>query len=73
MIEQLELFDFEPKVEPAIIFTSYSVPALNGFYYETKTRKFVSFVLGQRYYEIPASRCRLAKEWQQKIMRERSI
>ncbi len=48
-------------------------PVLNGFYYETSSRKFVSFVLGRRHYEIPASRCRLTKEWQQKIMRERSI
>lgn len=74
MIEQLDLFSVAgagPVRMPA--FKVMTAPTLNGFYYECQTRKFVSFVLGRRHYEIPASRCRLAKDWQQKIMRERSI
>ena len=48
-------------------------PKLNGFYYETASKKFVSFSGGERFYEIHASRCKLPKEWQKRIMTERAI
>ncbi len=64
-VEQLDLFtEFSPAPAPA---------ALNGFYYEQATRKFVSFVLGRRHYEVLASRCRFDQEWKNRIMQERSI
>ena len=51
-------------------------PVLNGFYYEERTKRFVSFCNGRRHFEIPASKCKgpnWPREWQEKIMRERSI
>lgn len=65
-VEQLDLFEFS---EPA-------QPVLNGFYYEERSRRFVSFALGKRHFEILASRCsppKWPKEWQETIKRERSI
>ncbi|WP_211746381.1 hypothetical protein [Paenibacillus sp. Marseille-Q4541] len=59
---QLDLFEID---EPA--------PTLNGMYYEKATDKFVSFVLGRRYYEEPAKGCPHLKEWQDRIKRERAI
>ncbi len=67
IVEQLDLFD-EIKVE--------SEALLNGFYYEEKSRSFISYVLGKRHFVILASRCKSPtwpKEWREKIMRERSI
>lgn len=61
IVEQMDLFDQQPDY------------LLNGFYYERSTKKLVSFVFGRRHYEILASRCRLDKEWKEKIMKERSI
>jgi len=66
IIEQMELFHIEPEQrQPKEV--------LNGFYYEQSSRKFVSFVLGRRHYEILASRCRHDKQWQEKIKKERFI
>lgn len=48
-------------------------PLLNGFYYESSSKKFVSFVQGRRHYEILESRCREFKYWQDMIKKERSI
>lgn len=48
-------------------------PLFNGFYYETRTKRFVSYALGERHFEILASRCNFPKDWQEKIKRERSI
>ncbi|RUT48788.1 hypothetical protein EJP82_01065 [Paenibacillus anaericanus] len=48
-------------------------PVLNGMYYERSTDKFVSFVLGRRFYEEPAKGCTHLKEWQNRIKKERSI
>lgn len=64
-VEQLDLFALDDETPIP--------PVLNGFYYETKSRRFVSFVLGERYWEVLASRCRFDKEWQDKIMRERAM
>ncbi|RJX41797.1 hypothetical protein D3P09_02460 [Paenibacillus pinisoli] len=66
-MEQLDLFS-EIEIEEA--------PPLNGFYYEARTRRFVSYCNGRRHFEIPASRCKARawpKDWQEKIMRERAI
>lgn len=59
-VEQLDLFALNES-------------ALNGFYYEESSRRFVSYVLGRRHFEVLASRCNFPKEWQEKIKRERSI
>ncbi|WP_374019042.1 hypothetical protein ABU162_04645 [Paenibacillus thiaminolyticus] len=48
-------------------------PPLNGMYYERRTDRFVSFVLGRRHYEIPAKRCTFDKAWQEKTKQERAI
>lgn len=70
-VKQLSLF---PDEQPDLVFRRLPTPPkLNGFYYETATKKFVSFSGGRRFYEIHASRCQLPKKWQQKIMTERSI
>ena len=45
-------------------------PALNGFYYEKTTKLFVSFVLGERYYENPEEG---DEKWRTKIKETRSI
>lgn len=63
--EQLDLFaapETGAKPEP-----------LNGFYYEERSRKFVSFAMGKRHFEILASRCNLPKDWQERIKKERVI
>lgn len=64
---QLDMFD---DVEPA---SAAPVAPLNGMYYERSSDKFVSFVLGSRYYEEPAKGCKYPKEWQEKTKRERAI
>ncbi|MDT9723806.1 hypothetical protein DUZ99_02195 [Xylanibacillus composti] len=64
----MELFAQEPAAD--------APKPLNGMYYEQSSRKFVSFVLGRRYWERLASLCRppmYSKEWQEKIKRERAI
>jgi hypothetical protein len=73
-VVQLLLFEEAPapKVITSVPKTS-GPPVLNGFYYEQSSRKFVSFVLGRRHYEMLASRCRHPKEWQDKIKKERVI
>lgn len=73
-VEQLLLFEEVPAA-PVIISVPEAkiTPVLNGFYYEQSSRKFVSFVLGRRHYEILASRCRLPDEWKNKIKEERVI
>ncbi|MCY9734664.1 hypothetical protein M5X17_13065 [Paenibacillus alvei] len=48
-------------------------PLLNGMYYERSTDKFVSFVLGRRYFETSAKKCTFEKAWQEKTQRERAI
>lgn len=61
-VEQLDLFaPIDPK------------PVLNGMYYEQSTNKFVSYVLGRRYFEVTPIRCLGDKEWKERTMRERSI
>lgn len=50
-----------------------SEPVLNGMYYEQSTNKYVSFVLGRRFFEVTPSRCLGDKEWKERTMRERSI
>lgn len=65
-VEQLDLFELSEPVQTV----------LNGFYYEERSRRFVSFALGKRHYEILASKCSppsWPKDWQEKMMRERSI
>lgn len=75
-VEQLDLFTMD---EPAPISSGLVVlgePVLNGFYYEERTRRFVSFVQGRRHYEILASRCKPSawpREWQKRMMEERAI
>lgn len=65
--EQLDLFATPaPPLEDA-------APPLNGFYYERSTDKFVSFVLGRRYFEISTRRCQFPKDWQEKMKQERAI
>lgn len=62
---QLDLFDPNPPASAG--------PVLNGMYYEKATDKFVSFVLGRRYYEEPAKGCKHDKEWQERLKKERAI
>jgi hypothetical protein len=65
MVDQLSMFDEEePTTVPLV---------LNGMYYEKATDKYVSFVLGKRYYEERAKGCGYQKEWQDKTKRERAI
>lgn len=61
--EQLDLFDLNPEKEEV----------LNGYYYECSSDKFVSYVLGRRYFEEPAKGCPWSKEWQERIKKERTI
>lgn len=62
------------KVEQLDLFADASEePPLNGMYYERNSDKFVSFVLGKRYYEVAAKGCGLPADWQQKTKRERWI
>lgn len=63
---QLDLFDHIDPPAPA-------GQVLNGMYYEKATDKFVSFVLGRRYYEEPAKGCPHDREWQERLKRERAI
>lgn len=57
----------------ADLVTTVAAPALNGFYYERSTDRFVSFVLGRRHYEESAKRCGHPKDWQERIRKERAI
>lgn len=69
-VEQLDLFELDEPVQVT------DQLQLRGFYYEECTKQFVSFANGQRHFEILASRCKppkWPKEWQDQIMRERSI
>ena len=50
-----------------------SAPVLNGMYYEQSTNRFVSYVLGRRYFEVTPSRCLGDKDWKEQTMRERAI
>ncbi|WP_332075168.1 hypothetical protein [Paenibacillus sp. GYB004] len=70
--EQLDMFasTVEEVAAPA---APPQAPILRGFYYERATDKFVSFYLGERYYEEPAKGCKLPKEWQRRMKEERSI
>lgn len=63
---QLDLFDDMGAATTA-------APELNGMYYEHSTDRFVSFVLGRRYYEEPAKGSDLPKEWREKTRKERAI
>lgn len=70
-VEQLLMFEEAP-----VDLVEISVPTvspLNGFYYEQSSRKYVSFVLGKRHFEMLASRCRFPDEWKNKIKEERAI
>lgn len=60
-VVQLDLFD---HIDSA---------PLNGMYYERSSGKFVSFVLGRRYFEVTPAHCLGDKAWKDKTMRERSI
>nr|WP_244965854.1 hypothetical protein [Paenibacillus alvei] len=61
-VVQMDLFsDFEQE------------PSLNGMYYERSTNRFVSFVLGRRYFEISFWECLGDKAWKEKLKRERAI
>jgi hypothetical protein len=68
-VEQLEMFTEARSATPA----PSGVPVLNGFYYETCSKKFVCFARGRRHFEVLASICKETKAWQQKIIKERSI
>lgn len=61
------------KVEQLDLFGDNKEKPLNGMYYERSTDKFVSYVLGERYWEIEAKKCRDPKEWRERIKRERYI
>ncbi|OAB34151.1 hypothetical protein [Paenibacillus glacialis] len=61
-VEQLDLFTL---TDPS--------PVLNGMYYEQSTNRFVSYVLGRRYFEVTPSRCLGDKDWKERTMRERAI
>lgn len=67
---QLDLFAEEQGAASA---APASPPRLNGMYYERSTDKFVSYVLGERYYEEPAKGCGHPREWQDRIRKERAI
>ncbi|MGG1672890.1 hypothetical protein ACIFOE_20080 [Paenibacillus sp. NRS-1783] len=56
--------DFFSTDEPAV---------LNGMYYEKKTNMFVSFVKGQRHFEVTPYQCLGDKAWKEKMMKERAI
>lgn len=67
-VVQLDLFgeiDLSPPAPVGAV--------LNGMYYEQSTGLFVSYVLGQRYFEISPSKCLGDKEWKEKTKRERAI
>lgn len=66
-MEMIQLILFE-DVEPAS-----AAPVLNGMYYECSSDKFVSFVMGNRFYEEPAKGSELPKEWREKTIKERAI
>lgn len=69
-VEQLDLFALDEPVQKS------DQDKLRGFYYEERTKRFVSFANGQRHFEILASRCKppkWPKDWQESIKRERSI
>lgn len=69
-VEQLDLFELDEPVQVT------DQLQLRGFYYEERTKRFVSFANGRRHFEILSSRCKppkWPKEWQDQIMRERSI
>ena len=75
-VEQIDLFALDEPVPIPVRSNLLKEPVLNGFYYEVRSRRFVSFVQGRRHYEILASRCKAPKwpkEWQEKIMKERAI
>ena len=62
IVEQLDLF---APIDSAAV--------LNGMYYEQSSNRFVSYVLGCRYFEVTPSRCLGDKDWKDKTMRERAI
>jgi len=71
-VEQLDLFaDIEPI--PASMPIPTGPALLNGMYYERATDKFVSFVLGERYYEELAKGCGHPKDWQDRTRRDRAL
>jgi hypothetical protein len=70
---QLDLFDDITPESEAVTTAAPGAPVLNGMYYERSTDRFVSFVLGERYYEEPAKGCGHPKEWQDWMKRERAI
>jgi hypothetical protein len=74
---QVDLFDDLDPVAAAhaapVTINSSAIPVLNGMYYEKTSDKFISFVRGMRYYEVPAKGCGHTKEWQERIKKERSI
>lgn len=73
-VEQLDLFGGADISPPAV--RQPQKPrkvVLNGFYYESATDMFVSFVQGRRHYTMPARGCQHPKEWQNRIKKERAI
>lgn len=69
-VEQLDLFTLDGPVQKS------DHDKLRGFYYEECTKRFVSFANGKRHFEILASQCKppkWPKDWQDQIIRERSI
>jgi len=61
-VEQLDLFTL---TDPESV--------LNGMYYERSTNRFVSYVLGRRYFEVTPNHCLGDKDWKERTMRERAI
>jgi hypothetical protein len=75
-LEQMDLFALDESGQVSSKLIVLREPLLNGFYYEERTRQFVSYCNGRRHFEIQASKCKGLNwpwEWQEKIMRERSI
>lgn len=74
--EQIDLFMLDDPAPNSSGIIAMGEPVLNGFYYEERSRQFVSFVQGRRHFKIEASKCKGSdwpREWKEKIMRERSI
>jgi len=72
-VKQLDLVNDVNYLPMTVTSSVPPIAILNGFYYERSTNSFVSFVQGRRFYEEPARGCRLLREWQAKIKRERGI
>ncbi|MHA6484501.1 hypothetical protein ACX1C1_21625 [Paenibacillus sp. strain BS8-2] len=74
--QQIDLFTVEDPAPDSSGLFVLGEPILNGFYYEERTKRFVSFCNGRRHFEILASKCKgpdWTREWKERIMKERAI